>query len=212
MPFWDRGEVDKLNSEIRLLRGKIEALSDQLQRRIDRLESSLEYRDKRLIDGVTKNLHQLDHTIDKLGIQIETNKYLIERAIAVAEENQMQIGEIRNNQISIFSSGINNKIHDQSVNNIYLNPQERQTLAKAAKEIQDLLDQLSQTYPTTTQTEKAIFAAKAVEQIEQNPTLKMRVVGAIKACGITALQEAVDNPIFNVVSAFLQGFIEPPGK
>lgn len=82
-------------------------------------------------------------------------------------------------------------------------------MAEAANEIQTLLDKLAQTYPTATQPEKAVFAAKAVEQIEQDPTLKMRVVGALKTSGMAALQEAVDNPLFNVVSAFLEGFLEP---
>ena len=89
-----------------------------------------------------------------------------------------------------------------------LTTEEKKSVAEAAKEIQDLLDQLAQTYPTTTQTEKAIFATKAIEEIEQNRTLKDRVVGALKASGMTALQEAVDNPLFNVLSAFLDGFLE----
>lgn len=88
-------------------------------------------------------------------------------------------------------------------------PEQKQTLAEAAHEIQALLAQLATTYPTETPAQQAMVGAKAVEAIEENPTLKARVVSAIKACGMAALQEAVDHPLFNVVSAFLQGFVDP---
>ena len=88
-------------------------------------------------------------------------------------------------------------------------PEQQKRLAEAAQEIQELLTQLAQTYPTKTPSQKAIFGAKTLEEIEQNPTLKARIVSALKSGGITALQEAVDNPLFNVVSAFLEGFVAP---
>ena len=96
------------------------------------------------------------------------------------------------------------KIENVTLNN--LTEEQKKSIVEAAKEIQDLLDQLARTYPTTTQTEKEIFATKAVEKIEQNQNLKfkLRVVAALKASGMTALEEAVDNPLFNVVSAFLE--------
>lgn len=155
MPFWDRGEINQLNSEIRLLKGKIEALAIQLQERAEHLAEEIEHRDRRLINELVTKQHYLNGTIDQLGAQVDKNRYLIERTIAVAEENQVQIGQIKNNQISILSGGINNSIHDQSVNNIDLSPHTKQTLAEAAQEIQDLLDQLSKTYPNTTTMEKS---------------------------------------------------------
>ncbi len=88
-------------------------------------------------------------------------------------------------------------------------PEQQKSLAEAAQEIQDLLAQLAKTYPTETPSQKAMFGAKAVEAIEQKPALKARVVTALKASGMVALQEAVDNPLFNVVSAFLEGFVDP---
>ncbi|MEM6447968.1 MAG: hypothetical protein AAFY57_11705 [Cyanobacteria bacterium J06642_2] len=88
-------------------------------------------------------------------------------------------------------------------------PEQRQTLAEAAKDIQNLLDQLAETYPTETPSQKAVVGAKALEAIEQNPTLRSRVVGALKAGGVMALEEIVDNPLFNVMSASLEGFIDP---
>ncbi|MDJ0617742.1 MAG: hypothetical protein QNJ63_13540 [Calothrix sp. MO_192.B10] len=204
MPFWNKEEIDQLKSEIRLLKGKIEALAIELKEIIDQIE----HRDRRLIDGLMENQHYLNGTIDKLGAQVEKNRYLIERTIAVAEENQVQIGQIKNNQISILSEGINNSIHDQSVNNIDLSPHTKQTLAEAAQEIQDLLDQLSKTYPTTTTVEKANVATKAMEEIEKKPKIKNKIIKALKAGGTATLLELTNNPIVKILTPMLESLLE----
>ncbi len=66
-------------------------------------------------------------------------------------------------------------INDQGTNieNIegdYINnPETKQTLAEAAGEIQELLEKLSETYPTNTTTGKMKIAGEAIETIENNP-------------------------------------------
>jgi len=85
---------------------------------------------------------------------------------------------------------------------------EKQDLAAAAAEIQQLLEQLSQTYPTTTLPEKMTVATKAVEEIESKPKLKSRVVGALKAAGTEALKEAIDHPVVSVLVAAIEGWTE----
>ncbi|NJN13982.1 MAG: hypothetical protein HC815_41370, partial [Richelia sp. RM1_1_1] len=55
------------------------------------------------------------------------------------------------------------------------NINQQQTLLEAAKEIQQLLNQLSQTYPTTTTTEKMEVATTAIQHIENNSNLRQRV-------------------------------------
>jgi uncharacterized protein YjbI with pentapeptide repeats len=54
----------------------------------------------------------------------------------------------------------------------------KQSLDEAAAEISQLFKQLEETNPTTTETEKMIIAAKAADEIKNNPTLKARVIGA----------------------------------
>ncbi|XZO01476.1 MAG: hypothetical protein ACM65L_23785 [Microcoleus sp.] len=67
---------------------------------------------------------------------------------------------------SVANTGeVGGSISVNSVNN--MTPEDKKTLAEAAKEIQQLLDQLSQTYPTTTVAEKSAVAAKAMEEIEK---------------------------------------------
>ena len=85
---------------------------------------------------------------------------------------------------------------------------EKQDLAEAAAEIQQLLSQLSQTYPTTTLVEQAVVAEKAIQQIEDDPTLKQRVIAALKAGTIEAFMEIIDNPVVNVMRATLEAWQE----
>lgn len=81
-------------------------------------------------------------------------------------------------------------------------------LSEAAAEIQQLLKQLEETNPTTTETEKMIVVAKAADEIKKNPTLKARVIGALKSGGTEAFKEAVDNPLVNVLVAIIEGWTE----
>jgi antitoxin component of MazEF toxin-antitoxin module len=82
---------------------------------------------------------------------------------------------------------------------IIYSPEQRQTLAEAAAEIQELLDQLSQTYPTNTTTGKMQLAAEAIAQIESNPTLMQRVLSAIQAGGTAALEQFLNHPAASFV-------------
>ena len=98
---------------------------------------------------------------------------------------------------------LGNNNHQQNIN--YATEQ-KQTLAEAAAEIQQLLEQLSQTNPTTTTAEKMAVVTEAAEQIEKDPTLKSRVVGALKSGGTEAFKEAIDHPLVNILVATIEGW------
>jgi len=83
-----------------------------------------------------------------------------------------------------------------------------QNLAQAAQEIKALLNQLDKDYDSSTTTGQAMISAKAIESIEKNPTLKARVVNALKEGGTTALEELVDHPAVKPVVALLKGFMD----
>jgi len=83
-----------------------------------------------------------------------------------------------------------------------------QNLAQAAQEIKALLTQLDQDYDHNTPTGQAMISAKAIESIEKNPTLKARVVNALKEGGTTALESAIDHPAVKPVVAMLKGFMD----
>ena len=83
-----------------------------------------------------------------------------------------------------------------------------QNLAQAAKDIKELLTQIDKDYDSSTPTGQAMISAKAIESIEKNPTLKARVVNALKEGGATALEVAVDHPAVKPVVAMLKGFMD----
>jgi hypothetical protein len=89
-----------------------------------------------------------------------------------------------------------------------INEAEQQNLAEAAAEIQALLEQLSKTYPTTTSKEKSIVVGEAVDQIENNPILKSKVINALKAGGKEAFKEAINHPLVNILMATIEGWQE----
>ena len=92
---------------------------------------------------------------------------------------------------------------------VVINEAEEQDLAEAAAKIQALLEQLSETYPTTTSKEKNIVVGEAVDQIENNPTLKSKVINALKAGGTEVFKEAVNHPLVNILVATIEGWQEP---
>ncbi|MCP6761209.1 MAG: pentapeptide repeat-containing protein [Fischerella sp. CENA71] len=81
--------------------------------------------------------------------------------------------------------------------------EQKQTLAEAAAEIQALLEQLSQSYPTETMSGKMALAAEATQRIENNPTLMHKTISALRAGGTAALEQALSHPAASFVIAAL---------
>jgi hypothetical protein len=129
----------------------------------------------------------------------EDKEKQIDRLLLVSREHQERLVElskfktetITNNishaTISNFVSGSiqGSVIGDNQYNSA---SEQKQTLAEAAAEIQQLLEQLDQSYPTNTTTDKMIMASKAIQHIESNPKLKARILSAVKVCGISAFE------------------------
>ncbi|WP_293146821.1 MULTISPECIES: hypothetical protein [unclassified Microcoleus] len=86
--------------------------------------------------------------------------------------------------------------------------EEKKSFAEAAAEIQQLLDQLSQTYPTKTYIEKHEVATKAMEEIEKKPDVKKKVLKALKAGGVAALMELTNNPVVKILTPMLESLLE----
>ena len=104
--------------------------------------------------------------------------------------------------------GKEGKIKDSKIARTIYEAQPK-TLAETAAEIQQLLQQLEQSNPTETTAGKMAIVTQAVEIVENNPTLKQRVIGVLKSAGTEAFKEALDNPIANILVAAFQGWIEP---
>ncbi len=81
-------------------------------------------------------------------------------------------------------------------------------LRDIAIEIKLLLEKLSTKYPTNTSKEKMVVVGEAVEQIENNPPLKAKVINALKSGGKEAFKEAIDHPLVNILLASVEGWTD----
>ena len=79
--------------------------------------------------------------------------------------------------------------------------EKKQTLAKAAAEIQELLMQLEKSQPAATEAEKVAYVND-----ETPADLKSRVVNALKAGGESAADNMLDNIYGNVARAIIKGW------
>lgn len=104
--------------------------------------------------------------------------------------------KIRDNRGSI-----NEKIEGNLIQQV---PEQKQDLAQAAADIQKLLEQLEKTYSAETTTGKMTIATKAVEQIENDPSLMQRVLSALKAGGIVAFEKSLNHPAASFAIAALK--------
>ncbi|MDJ0590991.1 MAG: CHAT domain-containing protein [Pleurocapsa sp. MO_226.B13] len=103
------------------------------------------------------------------------------------------------------STGNNNQLTMTNAHNIFT-PEQKQNLVETANKIKKLLQQLEQDNPSETNFQKMMVVAQAVEEIENNPTFKTRVIGALKAAGIEAFKELIDHPLVNILMASIDGW------
>ncbi|WP_416666024.1 DUF4926 domain-containing protein [Egbenema bharatensis] len=153
-------------------------------------------------DGQTYAMLPL-HSSQLLKLYFASEEILENRFEAAQEKDQPMSNTIHQHGFGDNIAGdkvMGDKIGTQ-INN-------SQNLAQAAKDIKNLLDQLDRDYDRTTPTGQAMISAKTIEAIENNPTLKARVINALKEGGTTALETAIDHPAIKPVVAMLKGFMD----
>lgn len=86
---------------------------------------------------------------------------------------------------------------------------QEQNLIEAFDEIQQIVNRITQNYPTPTEEDKQIIVVEAVEQVKQNPTLRKRLEVGGKAFIFEALQKASDQwwvaPFVKAIEAGVKG-------
>ena len=93
-----------------------------------------------------------------------------------------------------------------------INEAEQQNLAQAAADIQALLKQLEETYPTNTFSGKVAIANEAIQQIDNDPNLTSRILSALKAGGTSALDSLLDHPAASFVIGALEDWQQTKGS
>lgn len=114
--------------------------------------------------------------------------------------------------INTGGGNYNERIERDYIQGNYYAAGQPQSLAEAAAEIQLLLKQLEQTYPTSTTSQQMVVAAEAINRIESNPLLKERVINAVKSGGLAAFEKAIDNPAGAFIVGAVKGWQEVETK
>ena len=90
---------------------------------------------------------------------------------------------------------------------------QQQSLSSAAMEIQALLTQLAQDYPNESPTEKQVIAKiKLRDKFKEDPTLKDRLLNAIKSGGIETIKVLTNNPFISIPLETVKGWLEAESK
>nr|WP_292871326.1 pentapeptide repeat-containing protein [Nostoc sp. LPT] len=119
---------------------------------------------------------------------------------------------IGDRNINTGGGNYNERIERDYIQGNYYAAGQPQSLAQAAAEIQQLLKQLEQTYPTTNTSQQMVVAAEAIKQIESNPSLKKRAINAVKEGGLAAFEKAIDNPAGAFIVGAIKGWQELEAK
>jgi predicted nucleic acid-binding protein len=80
---------------------------------------------------------------------------------------------------------------------------QQQNLAEAARDIQELLEQLEKTYPSETTMDRMKIATEVITHIDNHPTKAQKIFNAIKAGGVAAVEQLLNHPASSFVIAAL---------
>jgi hypothetical protein len=172
---------------------------------------AIEVKDKQYRKYLRKQLKDKDDLIASYREQMTQIKFIRQhntKLIGIIEtmaEKENFKNYFHQPQIGNFIDTAQSGSRQQSINHQHnYAPEQKQTLAEAATEIQQLLKQLEQTNPSATQAEK-------IEHIndETTPKFKKRVVGALQATGEAAIDEFVlENKYLKVAKAAIKGWMK----
>jgi hypothetical protein len=147
------------------------------------------------------NIPSFEYSQDNFLFQIGdfVNRFVKGRPFpTVSVKNQMS-----SDTYNIGQAGAVGK-YSRSDKNTFFQSEKKQTLAEAAAEIQQLLEQLEASNSAATEYEKITYVND-----ETTPSFKRRVVGALQSGGEAAIEEFLDNPYVNVGKAIVKGWIKP---
>lgn len=111
--------------------------------------------------------------------------------------------DLRGAKVANFANQVTDNARQQA-NQYNYTLKQRQTLAEAAAEIQELLEQLSITFSTETVSDRMQLATEAVSRIESDSNFMQRVISALQAGGVSALAQMLNHPAASFVIAALE--------
>ncbi|MFM6213845.1 COR domain-containing protein, partial [Planktothrix sp.] len=151
-----------------------------------------------LIDDVIEPIYNERDSFDSfppLSPKRQQNIY-----VNIGQENPTMSNTYQNHSGSGDNVG-----RDKVTHNIYNNQEVQQT----SQEIKVLLSTIAQNYEQNTPAGQKMIGEEAIEIVDQDPTLKKRVIGALKSAGEEALEKMIEHPAAKVFIAGAKGFIDP---
>lgn len=193
----------ELNAEYFATYNKLKALAEQeLQALLKEKDSRIRSLENMIATALQRpsfyaeNYHNQGDTMP----ESPKNEYNFHGSVG-SVANQGNIGS-SGNQNTIGNAAADVKGDPKSIQHNYnYAPEQRQTLAEAATEIQQLLKQLEQTNPTATEIEQKAFLTAAIP-----PTKRERFVKALQAGGKELFKELMDNMYLNTAIAAIEGW------
>ncbi len=117
------------------------------------------------------------------------------------EDNSENDTSIKNHE-EVIGAKLETGSIDETVPSIDL----EKLIAELKEELKPLLNEIAEN-PKTQKPRVAVEIINA--EIDENPTLKQRLIGALKAGGIEALKAIFDNPAVSIPVETVKGFLEP---
>ena len=145
--------------------------------------------------------------IIRLNVILEADKIAeIENHAKESYETKLQVLEAKYREQLQHNTSLENIVN--TLANRPIIEAQSNSLAKIVVEIQQLLNQLSQTYATNTVTERMVLATEAIKRIERNPTLIERILIVFRSDDISALKKLLNHPAASFVIAALEDWQE----
>jgi hypothetical protein len=193
----------ELNAEYFTTYNQVKALAEQ------EIQALLKEKDNRICsleNMIATALHRPSFYAENYHNQGDTmpeapnNEYTFHGSVG-SVANQGNIGS-SGNPNAIGNAAADVKGDQKSIqHNHNYTPEQRQTLAEAAAEIQQLLKQLEQTNPTATEVEQKAFLTAVIPA-----TKRQKFVNALQEGGKELFKELMDNIYVNVAVAAIEGW------
>ena len=206
---------NELSSEEKLIIPIKEASKQYFRQLFHLLKNIIDYSEKiDKYEAVKINFKNIVKYLEENSERVSqqtTTKYQIQ-GTNIFVNNKLEKLKMNNKNVEVemnISGGNNTGVAGKVAGNqnVYASEQ-KQTLAEAAEEIQQLLEQLSQTYPTNTTTEQMVVATEAIKRIESNPSFKQRVINAAREGGLAAFEKALDSTAGAFITGAVRGWLE----
>ncbi len=171
-------------------------------------ESTLELEDSDIVQNIKELLYQKyqlilqekDQQIALLTQELKDKKKENIKLLEMIELMSKNSGNIYIHDSKLGNLNVSNSHDEKKHTNIY----KSQNLIEAAQEIQGLLEQLEQVYPSSNIEGKEIIAKEAIKYIDSDVSLSKRIIDALKVGSIYALESLVEHPAAHLVIESLE--------